>query len=127
MNKVFYLHLSTLLGAIFPFGNIIFPYISWKVQTRSGDEEVNYILRNQCLNIINFQLLASIIFIINMILFWYNTITNFKETGEWDYTLMVIPLLIYWGCTVFYPLLILLIIRLNKSFKLYYPKINLLK
>lgn len=39
MNKIIYLHLSTLLGAIFPFGGIIFPYICWRVQAQSGDED----------------------------------------------------------------------------------------
>lgn len=125
MNKVFYLHLSTLLGAIFLFGSIIFPYISWKVQTRTGDEKDNQNLKRHCLNIIKFQLLVVILFFISLTLFWYNAIINFKETEEWDYGLMLIPLLLYWGCTVFYPLFILLIIRWNKPSKLYYPNINL--
>ena len=126
MNKIFYLHLSTVLGAVFPLGSIIFPYISWKAQARLGDKDVNETLRKQCLNIINFQLLVFILFIISPTLIWYNIIVGFKETAEWNYSLLALPLLLYWGCTVIYPLFVLLMIKCSNNLKLYYPKIHLL-
>ena len=110
-----WLHLSVMLGYVLPLGNIILPLILW-LSNKNKIEHVN----TQGKNILNFQIVYSIITYAFVFFAAFGKITHFKMILSFEILLLIVALL---GTIIFfYP--IINAIRISKgTIKNFYPTI----
>lgn len=110
-----WLHLSVMIGYVLPLGNIILPLILW-LSNKHKVENVN----QQGINILNFQILYSIITYSLIFFAAFGKITHFKMILSFEILLLIVALL---GTIVFfYP--IINAVRISKgTVKNLYPTI----
>lgn len=116
-NHLTLLHLSVLLGCVFPGGNIIGPLLVGSMTDKS------YLIKRQIANIVNFQILWFILLFGILIIFWYHQFERFSYglginsyPLKWIVGFAIVIVLIY-------PILVSLIIRFTKSRNLFYPNL----
>lgn len=107
-----FFHLSVLTFILVPFGNVVLPLVLW---LSKRDKIVN--LKDQGINLINFQILWALIFYSLLLLFG---ILKINSIGGADKILYILGLL----CLInfIYPILIFVYIG-NGKIKTFYPKI----
>lgn len=120
INTIAKLHLSVTLGAFIPlpFGNVIIPYIYWKIHKNDGKQ-----IAVQACNILNFQLLASLAFYISLTVIWYVFLQFLKESKEPYYSSMAFPLFLFICVSIIYPILIVIYLLTQRKIKEFYPNI----
>lgn len=120
MSAIIKLHLSVVLGILIPvpFGNVIIPYIYWRLHKDNGGQ-----LSRQAYNILNFQLLASLVFYISITAIWLYFIQLLKGGKVPDYIIMGGPILFFFCISVIYPITIVIYITTQKKIKTFYPNI----
>lgn len=120
MDTIIKIHLSVILGILIPipFGNVIIPYIYWRLHKNDGEQ-----LSKQACNILNFQLLASLVFYISLTIIWFYFIQLLKGNKVPDYVIMGGPILFFLCISVIYPIIIAIYIYTHKKIKTFYPNI----
>lgn len=118
MKKIVLLHLCVILGSIlFPFFNILLPYIYWK----HYQEKEEYTFSLQACNILNFQLVFTLLMIIGIIYGWFRIIVGLSQGEMVNYFF-----LLYWGLgivlvNIIYPLFIVVRMKITGKISKYYP------
>lgn len=110
-----WLHLSVMLGYVLPLGNIILPLILW-LSNKYRIENVN----EQGKNILNFQILYSIITFLLIFFAAFGKITHFKMILSFEIFLLTVAIL---GTFIFF-FPIINAIRISKgTIKNFYPTV----
>ena len=110
-----WLHLSVMLGYVLPLGNIILPLILW-LSNKHRIENVN----TQGINILNFQILYSIITYAFVFFAAFGKITHFKMILSFEVLLLIVAVL---GTVIFF-FPIINALRVSKgTVKNFYPSI----
>lgn len=122
MESIIKLHLSVLLGTLLPipFGNLVLPYIYWKLECKKNSTNEFSI---QACNILNFQLLFNILFYTFMTILWYSFILKMQNNFTPNYIIMVYPTISLLCVTIVYPVIIALHLYVKKKNINYYPNI----
>ena len=84
MKKRILLYVWMIVGNfIFPFMNVLFPYLYWKQNQRTEDAAFT----KEACNLLNFQILFSFIMIGVFVFGWYRAIVHWSvgEVGGWDF------------------------------------------
>ena len=105
---------------IFPFMNVLFPYLYWKRNQRTEDAAFT----KEACNLLNFQILFSFIMIGGFVFGWYRAIVHWSvgEVGSWDFIRWAFVL--WLAVNVVYPLFIVFITAVKgKSFRAWPPTI----
>lgn len=105
---------------IFPFMNVLFPYLYWKQNQRT--EDVTF--TKEACDLLNFQILFSFIMIGVFVFGWYRAIVHWSvgEVGSWDFIRWAFVL--WLAVNVVYPLFIVFITAVKrKSFRAWPPTI----
>ena len=122
MNKTQKLHLSVLIGAFLmvPIGNVLIPYIYWRLNRQKlGDA-----FTAQAYNILNFQILFSILFIALNTILWYMQIINMKNDINPNFSFLKYSAVLVVVVTIIYPIVVsIIMIKKRKENKLFYPKL----
>jgi transcriptional regulator with XRE-family HTH domain len=111
LNFLTYFHLSVIAAILIPLGNIILPLILWVTKK---DKIVS--LREQGINLINFQLNWTILlslFLLSVRFHWIPFLGN--RLGYIEYALISLIIV-----NIIYPILISILIN-NRGVKRYYP------
>ena len=121
MKELVFLHLLTIVGSLLvPFGNVIGPYVYWKLRkSKSRDVEM---LSRHARNVLNFQLTCILIIYAGSIVFWYLVIKKMSEGLQPDYGNLAWCLIALIGLCIVYPLINMFRAGCRRSSKLCYPK-----
>ena len=121
MKKRILLYVWMIVGNfIFPFMNVLFPYLYWKQNQRTEDATFT----KEACNLLNFQILFSFIMIGVFVFGWYRAIIHWSvgEVGAWDFIRWAFVL--WLAVNVVYPLFIVFITAVKgKSFRAWPPTI----
>ncbi len=120
MRKNVLLHLLVLIGglSIIVFGSFILPFIYWMLNRRkSGD-----LFDIQATNLLNFQLLFSVVFFVLAVVFWLCQIAQLRNDMPINSFYLMLFAITAIIVNVIYPVFVA--IKIYKgSQKLYYPKL----
>lgn len=121
MKKSILLHIWMIVGNfIFPFMNVLLPYIYWKQNRQTEDTAFT----QEACNLLNFQILFSSIMIGVFVWGWYRTIVHWSvgEIVHWNFIGWTFVLWV--AVNVVYPLFIVFITAAKgKSFRAWPPTI----
>jgi|GEM_PF-169443 len=119
--KLVKLHLSVLLGGllIIPFGNVLIPYIYWVLNRKKNGSNFT----NHARNILDFQILISILLTIYITVFWYIQIVNMSQNAIINFSFLRYYAIVAIIVVVIYPLIASFLLMKKKNGKvLFYPK-----
>lgn len=114
------LYVSVLIGAFFPLGTIIAPFLYYSLAKTDGADEQVAELRKHLKDIVNFQIQLYIFVFIYMVVFWYLQISSYNERQHFDAGWMYVPVILYVIFAILYPLFIAVHLKIGKPGKRYY-------
>jgi transcriptional regulator with XRE-family HTH domain len=117
-NKyIIYFHLSVLSFIFLPIGNIIFPGILWLTR-----KDKIIALNNQWVDLINFQILWSLLFSLSIITFAYMTSIHWHTRMVPKYIVAILFL-----TNIIYPIVISFLVSKSGLKQFYYPLIKFIR
>ena len=128
MKKRILLYVWMIVGNfIFPFMNVLFPYLYWKQNQRTEDAAFT----KEACNLLNFQILFSFIMIGVFVFGWYQAIVGWSMDEaasfgfmKWGLVVMTMAFVLWLAVNVVYPLFIVFITAVKgKSFRAWPPTI----
>ena len=114
------LYLSIVIGAFFPLGAIIIPFLYYSLAKVSCTDEQAAEMQRHLRDIINFQIMLYIFIAIYMAAFWYLQISSYNEGLHFATEWLYVPVLLYAAFMLLYPLLIAISLKVGKRRKRYY-------
>ena len=102
---------------LFPFGNILFPYIYWKLNQESEGESFCI----QACNVLNFQLFFTFLVVIVSIYYWYKTIISMSVGGHLNFSFLLYLVLAVLIINFIYPFFVAVRIKSIGKLSMYYP------
>ena len=123
IRKIKRLHVLVIIGALLPipYGSFFLPLFYWWI--RKKDKDNNY-FNTQAKNILNFQLLFSILGTIYLIFFWHYFIeVKIEKFNEINYEFLWYFIAIAIIVNILYPIFIIIKMAIENKPKIYYPNI----
>ncbi|BDX39110.1 hypothetical protein CYCD_24650 [Tenuifilaceae bacterium CYCD] len=117
LKYIRYFHLSVLTFIIIPLGNIILPMILWLTKR---DKILN--LNEQGVNLINFQILWTLIFY-----FFFLAFAFFKIQHSDDYKIFLYLVGLMYSINIFYPIFVFIMLGKGKLRGYYFCLIKFVK
>ncbi len=111
------IHLSVILGCFLPFGNIWGPWVMGKLYPERKE-----FLRPHIANIVNFQIVWSIVFCLFMVVYWYYAITRMSQSENYRSELLAVFVVLAIAVNLIYPLINTLILVTTRQIRLFYPR-----
>ena len=121
MKKRILLYVWMIVGNfIFPFMNVLFPYLYWKQNQRTEDAAFT----KEACNLLNFQILFSFIMIGVFVFGWYQAIVGCSMDEAASFGFMKWGLVVMTMVNIIYPLVVMLITSVGKkTFRAWPPTI----
>lgn len=125
MKKRTLLYLWMIVGnLIFPFMNILLPYLYWKKNQRTEDADFT----KEACNLLNFQLLFSLIIVGICVYGWYQAIVDLSRNEVFSFGFMKWCLVVMFMVNIIYPLVVMFITSVGKkTFRAWPPTIPLFR
>lgn len=114
------LYVSVLIGAFFPLGTILAPFLYYSLAKTNGFSEQIAEMQRHLRDIINFQIHLYVFMFIYMLVFWYLKISSYNESKYLDIAWMYLPVILFVILDILYPLFIIIHLKIGKPRKRYY-------
>ena len=121
MKKRMSLYTWMIVGNfIFPFMNVLFPYLYWRQNRQTEDAAFT----KEACNLLNFQILFSFIMIGVFVFGWYQAIVGWSMDEAASFGFMKWGLVVMTMVNIIYPLVVMLITSVGKkTFRAWPPTI----
>lgn len=114
------LYVSVLIGAFFPLGTILAPFLYYSLAKTNGVSEQIAEMQRHLRDIVNFQIHLYVFMFIYMLVFWYLKISSYNESKYLDIAWMYLPVILFVILDILYPLFIIIHLKIGEPRKRYY-------